>query len=546
MNPAAETPSALGRLARFASWSLLAYWAVFAAVAPLINIDSQMYHVARLELAARGGLFNNGWFTSMYHVLWPWTFDAVHLPFLGLGWGYALPSFACFAGLCFVVHAMMRAHFGFDAAWVAVAGLLGLTCLVYQATSTSNDIPILFSGAVWTYARWRRARENKNVHLFWMVLAIGFMAGAKTTGMLYAAILSAWTLWELRADRKLLARVIAGLVGSLVLLGSSETYVESARVFGHPLGPPEYLRSLKNSDGIRGGLANLTRYVAGSVYVGPAMVGDPPGAVTRVIKAEQALLTWTGLNNQGARGRTNDNALFLFQSGIEELSGFGPIGMFAMAIMLVAVVWWRPRTLWWQLAAIGLVGVLIVSFGVGYTYWGNRYLIAWYALASVACVCALWEHQGRAAHFLRWSFAACAVASAVAAPLLSFNRRPVDIAASFSDRDRLETSAYPLSGVVRNRLRELHRSNPSSRVYYVVCTDSVIFPILEDHDLHAHLVTPPRFVELIKAGQVSPGDLVIEDCPSGASILRPIEEVSAPDIFSRANLRRQIIYRVSP
>ncbi len=86
--------SGAGRIARFVFWASAAYWAVYVLVAPLTNADSQMADIARLEPAMRGGLFGNGHFTSVYQVIWPWTYDAVHLPFMELGWGYALPSFA--------------------------------------------------------------------------------------------------------------------------------------------------------------------------------------------------------------------------------------------------------------------------------------------------------------------------------------------------------------------------------------------------------------------------------------------------------------------
>ena len=540
-------PARMGRLgltAKTVCCALLAYWGLYATVAPVTNIDSQIYHIARLELAARGGLFNNDWFTSIYHLMWPWTFDAVHLPFVGLGWGYALPSYACFAGTCFIVHAMMRARFGGEAAWVAVAGLLGLTCLVYQATSTKNDIPLLFCGAVWVYARWRWRGEMKNRHLFWMILAVGFMAGSKTTGALYAVILAGWMLWELRGTRRLRWQVLAGLAGVMLLFGSGETYVESARVLGHPLGPPDYVSGLKNSDGLRGGVANLTRYVAGSLYLGPTAVGETRGPVRSLVRAEQSFLQWAGLRDQGMAAKTTDASLFFFQSGLEELSGFGPIGTLAMLVMLAAVVRWRPHATWWQLAAIAFAGITLVSFSVGYSYWGNRYLIGWYALATVACVCALWEHDRPIWRGLRRGFAACALASALAAPVLSFNRGPAAILAAVADREHFETCDYPLIGKVRDRLRELHRARPGSQVYFIVCNDSLIFPILRDRTLAAALVTPARFLALQAAGQILPGDLVIEDYPSGAPRLLPLEEVVAPDVFSQGRVRRQIIYQV--
>jgi len=522
-----------------------AYWGLYALVAPVTNIDSQMYNIARLDLAMKGGLFKNDFFTSVYQVMWPWTFDAVYLPFVQLGWGYALPSFCCLAGACVVVFIMTRVRFGPDAAWVALLGLLGLTCLVYQGTSTKNDIPILFAGAVWVYARWRWQREGKGVHIFWMVLAIGFMAGAKTTGVLYGIILALWTLWEFRGSRKRVLRIAAGLLGAFILFGSVETYLESARLLGNPLGPPENFRQSRNPDGIRGGIANLSRFVVGSIYVGPTTYRSAPAAVSNLAGAEETFLSWTGTTGAGFDRRYPRRTLFFFQSGFEELSGFGPIGTIAMATMLFACLRWRPGAVWWRLAAAAFLGLVLMSLTVAYTDWANRYLISWYTLATVAVVCALWERETPFRRMLRWGFAAMAAASAIAAPLLSFNRRPADIIASVRDRDRFETCAFPLAGKVRARLRILSTEAPNRRLYFIAGNDSVELPILEDRSLDVIFVTPPEFLRLAGSGRIGPGDLVVEDIMIHSPLLTRIEEVSAPDMFSENTTRTEEIFRVS-
>lgn len=87
MTTEAPALSWTGRVARAVSLLMFAYWGLYALLAPVTNIDSQMYNLARLELALRGGLFANPYFTSVFHVMHPWGFDAVHLPFMALGWG---------------------------------------------------------------------------------------------------------------------------------------------------------------------------------------------------------------------------------------------------------------------------------------------------------------------------------------------------------------------------------------------------------------------------------------------------------------------------
>src|SRR5206468_1810797 len=113
----------VGRLARFASVVCAVYWTIYAIVAPVTTVDAQMYNLARLILAERGGLMNNPLFTSPYHVMWPWAFDAIHLPFLHLGAAYALPSLCCMAGICIVAFIIVRTEMSIDAAWVGVLSL---------------------------------------------------------------------------------------------------------------------------------------------------------------------------------------------------------------------------------------------------------------------------------------------------------------------------------------------------------------------------------------------------------------------------------------
>lgn len=534
----------IGRIARLVAVCALAYWGLFAAVAPVVTIDAQMYNLARLELALRDGFFNNGQFTSVFQVIFPWTFDAVHLPFLLLGWGYALPSFLCLVGTGFIVFTLVRARFGPDAGWTGVASLLALPCLVYQGAGTKNDLVILFTGAVWVYARWRWRREGGGHHVAWMVLALGFMAGAKTTGLLYGGILALWTLAEVRGHRRLLGPTAAGLLAAGLLFGSVETYVESARIYGHPLGPPQLLRRLANPDGLRGTLANFTRHVAGGIYVGPTDFGPGQDAPNRLAAAERGLLDRAGLTDAGIDPRFRDRLLFHHQSGLEELSGFGPVGTLALGVMLLAGFWWRPSAVWWQLAAAALLGLILVSATVAYNSWINRYLVAWYALGTVALVCALWEKESPGRRAVRRAYLLLVAAMVVAGPLLSFNRHPAALLAAVRDREALETSAYPVVGELRNCLRHFVRAAPAARIFLVVHDESVVLPLLADRGLRVLPVRRPVLLRLAAAGRLAPGDLVATEAPDDLPGLDLVAEVSAPSVYATGWTITQYVYRV--
>lgn len=546
MSPDAPPLGPLGRVARGVALVLLTYWGVFAAVSPVLTIDSQVYNLARVELALRDGLFDNDFFTSVFHIIFPWSFDAIHLPFLLLGWGHALPSFLCLAGTCHVVFALSRARFGPEAAWAAVLGLLALPCLVYQATSTKNDIALLFAGAVWAYARWRWRRESSAWHVLWMVLAIGLLAGAKTTGVIPAAILSLWTLWETRADRALWCRTSAALAAALLLWGSVETYVESARQYGHPLGPEPLFRRLSNREGAAGAAANFIRHVAGGIYAGQTDFSGAPSAAGLLSMATRRLLDAAGLTDAGADRRFPDHGLFLHQSGLEELSGYGPLGTAALLVMLAAGVGWRRSAVWWRLALAGLLGLLLASATIAYTPWSNRYLLPWYALGTLAVVCLLWDSASRWRLALRWPFVGLAALGAVAAPFWSHNRGPGALLDSLRDRERLETSAYPVVGLARDRLHRLRRAAPDSRVFIVTHDETVLLPLLTDRSLAVLPTTLPGFRDLLEHRRILPGDLVLMEAPSDLPALTLVEKVTAPNVYSFSDTRSQYIHRFTP
>ena len=56
------------------------------------------------------------------------------------------------------------------------------------------------------------AGKGRRGHLAWMAVALGFMAGAKTTGLLYAGLLSLVTLWELRSSGALALRSLGCVI----------------------------------------------------------------------------------------------------------------------------------------------------------------------------------------------------------------------------------------------------------------------------------------------------------------------------------------------
>ena len=132
----------------------------------------------------------------------------------------------------------------------------------------------------------------------------------------------------------------------------------------------------------------------------------------------------------------------------------------------------------------------------------------------------------------------------IAAPLLSFNRGPAALVAAIRDRERLETSADPVVGRMRERLRVWRAQVPAAGIYLVANDESVILPLLTDKQIAVNVVTPAVLRQLVATGRLARGDLVVAEGSAPAPGLTEVEAVSAPNVFSASDTVTQHIYRV--
>jgi len=68
-----------------------------------------VYNLGRLLIAEKPGFWKNPHWFSERQVIFPWAFDAVHYPFVKLGFGEAVPSFLCLVGLLIIVYKILGA-----------------------------------------------------------------------------------------------------------------------------------------------------------------------------------------------------------------------------------------------------------------------------------------------------------------------------------------------------------------------------------------------------------------------------------------------------
>ena len=352
--------TSIGQIARGSSLLLLVYWGLFAILAPVTVWDSHVYNLGRIPLAEAAGLFSNPLWTSPRQLAFPWTFDLIHRPLLHLGWGFGLPSFLGFVSVLTIAWMHLKNRFGPDAAWLGVLALMAMPTLIFQAVGTKNDIAVLFglSACFHAFTLWRR--DQRAHHLFFMALARAFAAGAKTSGIPPAGLCALFTLWTLRRSPRRTGGFAVSSLLCLVLFGSGETYIESARVFGSALGPPEPAHTHRNNDGTRGTAANFIRYAFGNTNVGIEQ-WQKPNRVTPVLEAHcLKILRSLGLTNAGYRNDFSDETMRFIKGGSDAGSDFGPMGTCGLVVMLLAACWWRPREAWWQLAAAAMISLGII------------------------------------------------------------------------------------------------------------------------------------------------------------------------------------------
>jgi 4-amino-4-deoxy-L-arabinose transferase-like glycosyltransferase len=314
-------------------FSILAYWGVYALIAPVTNSDSQVYNLARLSVAERAGFWQTTAWNSVRQVIFPWTFDAIHYPFLRIGWGTALPSFVAFLGLLIIIFELVAPRFGSKVGLWCVLILLAMPTLMLQATTTKNDLIIAFGSGCWLYSLVRFRRNQNNFFLFTAALSLVFTVGCKTSALPICAILTLATGWLLRKQVRNVLRFALFLSLLLLLFGSIETYVLSWRVYRNSLGPREFIRYHTNQDGIRGAGANFIRYYMASVSLGIDGIDCRSGLSGLLEERCRNTLAILDLRDVGLRADFSDRKMPFLKDGSDAGSDYGIVGFHSLSVL---------------------------------------------------------------------------------------------------------------------------------------------------------------------------------------------------------------------
>ena len=512
----------------------LLYWAACAVLLPVTTWDSQVYNLGRLLIAEKAGFWSNPHWFSERQVIFPWAFDAVHYRFVKLGFGEAIPSLVCFVGLLIIVYKILRDRYSSQLALLVCLGLVSMPTMVYQATSTKNDLVVVFLVGCWFYSLFRYRRERASWLLAACGLSLSFLAGAKTSGIFFAILLFPFTLLIIRRYKAQLTPFLASLIVSVVLFGSVETYLLSYFRYGHPLGPRAFVKMHSNRDGAAGAMANFIRYYIGNISLGAYSDHDRSTLPGQLEALARYSLKTLNLTDAGYRSDFNDSNLRYLKTGTDDSSDFGIFGWLAFTTCLLIPFFAPLCSAAWLTAIAGLCSMAVISYTIGWMPWNARFLVLPYTLFATAALIFVFEEIRTLQTPVRRLFVACILFSVIAAPFISQLRQPPDLVRSLRKREELTFSEQTKLLPVFRELTRIAAQYPEPIVYLSAGANSWVLEFLRIRNIQWRIVSSladlahstqafagPQPVYLVILGDAPPAGLD----PTGAKQFDPTDSI---------------------
>jgi hypothetical protein len=468
---------------------LLTYWSLFALLAPVTVWDSQTYNLARLPLTQMGGLFHNPYWNTERQISFPWSFDAIHLPFLWFDIGCSLPSLACFLGTAWMVFRMIARHSNSSFAWLSLLAMLSMPMLVYQSVSSKNDIPLAFLLTSVVYALWNyQSDKNK----YWVVIAaicIGFMPGIKSSGLGFSFLSGLYAIWKLRQEPPaLLFSFLTSTVLFFILLGSVEIYIHNYLAYHSLIGSESFAYFHMNKDGIAGAIANALRYTCDffSLPNSPAISTKHTAIITEynhfLREWCNQILSFPHWNNLGYALHF-DISNFLAPKWMQETeTNFGTTGALFFICASMQFFTFRLKQPVWQLSLAGWLAFGMICFTVGWMPWNNRFLMP--AMLAFCMASMLGYHVTvQNSVFLRFLLIVLLSFGSINTIRLSCDKTPLNLIRSITNRRQERFKERPEFKDVYLAVKQFHNENPN--VPWVLCAggDSWTLPFLTIHNL---------------------------------------------------------------
>jgi len=471
------------------------YWGLYALIAPVTVWDAQVYNLARIELANLGGLFGNHYWNMAPQVCFPWSFDAVHLPFLKLGFGYDLPSFSCLTGILMIVWELVNRHYGESVAWKCTGAILALPLVVYQSATVKNDLIIVFCIAAWFYAYTVYVIRKDRLYIWIMALSLAMACGSKSSGIPIAFFAFLYTCWNIRNKRQTIYHFISAMCVCSILFGSIEIYINNLFVYHKILGDYGLIHAHSNNDGIKGGIANFIRYMSSAFSFGFYLTNSYTLLTYFFERVCLAILKFLHLTNMGCFPRFPDSTLHFIKDGGEGSSDYGPIGGVAIWFAFYySITRFISRNLIWKLSIVSMLLIFILAMTSSYGPWNNRFHMLAYILAVIAVILAFEKLGKIEKDFLMPIFIAFYI---ILIPFFSQNKNPMSFIPAITNREEFKLLENPGYIEVYNEISNRFKKEEIGSLVIYAGSDAWILPFFSIKGLA--IIPEPDTSKLINA-----------------------------------------------
>ncbi|MFB2934116.1 glycosyltransferase family 39 protein [Aerosakkonemataceae cyanobacterium BLCC-F154] len=376
---------------------------------------------------------------GVWQSIFPVGSDILHHIFLRFynDYGIGIFSFLSYLSIAFGTYALARRYTSPETSLLSSIVIISLPELVYQATSTKNDI-VVSALAIFCFLTVHRLLEQVNFKdLVILILALFWGISVKTTWLAFLLPFSLFCgiLLLRKYPVKFWVQVIShhwkqGVIFVVPVLIFSQfwLFIHNYYVWGTWSGMPEYNALSKQVDGLKGAIANLVRYLLQSMDV-----LEPGNIIVRRLIAISFTELLQKIYNTFLYPIFGDAAtnerLGPFQLSWwshEDMAWFGPLGfLLVIPAILYSVIKGRKFL---RASGLTLLGyIFILSYALAWNPFHNRYVSVFF-VASGGCVAYFiksFEQKKLLLNLVKYTsililITACFIN--VAKPLITFNK----------------------------------------------------------------------------------------------------------------------------
>lgn len=414
------------------------YLGLQAIILPPSNWDSMAYNLSRVLLfqQQKSLLLTN--VAGIWQSIFPVGADILHHTFLRFynDYGIGIFSFLSYLSVAFGTYALSRRYTSCEISLVSTLVVISLPELVYQATSTKNDI-IVNALAIFCFLTFHRLLDEINLKDFIiLILALIWGISVKTTWLAFLLPFSLffgiiilqkyplriWSQLIFRNWRLLILFVVPALIFSQFWL-----FIHNYYIWGSWSGTPEYNALSKQVDGLKGSLANLVRYLLQSIDLlepGNIIIRRLIGiSFTELLQKIYDTFLYPVFGDVATNEMLGPFRLSWWSH--EDMAWFGPLGfLLVIPAVLYSVVKGKKF-----LRALGLTllgYIFILSYVLVWNPFHNRY-VSLFFVASGGCIAYLinlFKHRKYLLKLIKYTsililFIACSINAAK--PLISLS-----------------------------------------------------------------------------------------------------------------------------